>query len=315
MTNREIIIGIDTSNYTTSVALIYEDGELMANIKQPLPVASGECGLRQSDALFAHIKNIPIVMQEVRRHLNGRRPSAIGVSATPRNQSGSYMPVFLAGLAVAEAISATLSVPIYSFSHQCGHIMSALYSSGRMDLVGKSFAAFHVSGGTTELVRVSADIHAFSTELVGGTLDLNAGQAIDRIGVKLGMPFPAGPHMERIAQNYKGKIPRKRISGDGLHINLSGLENMAAKLYEDTGDAAAVAAFTFDYIARALASMADAYIERYGSAPMIFAGGVMSNSIIKGLLAERYDAYFAEPMLSADNAVGIALLARNSYLK
>lgn len=313
MDERKIVIGIDTSNYTTSVALVYTDGELIANIKRPLPVAKGECGLRQSDALFNHIKNLPLVMQEAEKYLLGRRPSAVGVSVTPRNVEGSYMPVFLAGQAAAQSIASALSIPIYSFSHQCGHIMAALYSSGRLDLVGKHFAAFHVSGGTTELVRVSADNSGFKTELVGGTLDLNAGQVIDRIGVRLGLPFPAGPEMERLALGYQGRLPKKKISGDGLHVNLSGLENMADKLFKETNDAAYVAAMVFDYIARALGTMANAYIDTYGAAPIVFAGGVMSNSIIKRSLSEQFDAYFAQPALSSDNAVGIALLARNAF--
>ena len=152
MNDKKIILGIDTSNYTTSVALMYDDGELIANIKKPLPVGEGERGLRQSEAVFAHIKNIPSAMDEVKAFLDGRNPVAVGVSAKPRNLEGSYMPCFLSGVAVAEAISASLGVPIYRFSHQCGHVMAALYSSGSEELMKERFAAFHVSGGTTELL-------------------------------------------------------------------------------------------------------------------------------------------------------------------
>ena len=310
-----VYLGIDTSNYTTSVALIDADGALVANIKRLLPVAEGECGLRQSDALFAHVKNIPIAMDELRPFMEGRELIAIGVSTRPRNVEGSYMPVFLAGVAVAESLSATHGVPVYRFSHQCGHVMAALYSSGRMDLLGKEFAAFHVSGGTTELVRVTPDECGFVTELVGGTLDLNAGQVIDRIGVALGMPFPAGMHLEREAITYSGKIEKKRITGDGLHVNLSGLENMAARMYSDTADKAKVGAFVFDYVARALVSMTDVYKERYGDQPIVYAGGVMSNSIIKSKIKEHHEAFFAEPALSSDNAVGTACLARLAHSK
>ena len=212
MNEREIILGIDTSNYTTSVALMYDDGELIANIKRPLPVKPGERGLRQSDAVFAHVKNIPSAMDEARAYLAGRAVSAVGVSARPRNLEGSYMPCFLSGVAVAEGISSTLGVPIYKFSHQCGHIMAALYSSGKEELMSGRFAAFHVSGGTTELLLVRPDERGFYAEKVGGTRDLNAGQIIDRIGVFLGMPFPAGPYVEQAALAYSGKIPSKKVS-------------------------------------------------------------------------------------------------------
>lgn len=315
MSDRKIILGIDTSNYTTSVGLMYEDGELIANIKRPLPVVAGERGLRQSEAVFAHIKNMPSAMQEAKEYLAGRVPSAIGVSERPRNVDGSYMPCFLSGIAVAEGISASLGVPLYRFSHQCGHIMAALYSAGAKDLMEGRFAAFHVSGGTTELLIVEGDTNGFRAELVGGTKDLNAGQIIDRIGVFLGMPFPAGPHIEKAAIEYEGKIPSKKVSVDGTFANLSGLENMARKIYEDSGDASKTSAFVLEYIGNSIAGMCSNFIEVYGKMPFVFAGGVMCNSIIKSKLNSMFDARFAEPMLSADNAVGIAELARLSYKK
>ncbi len=315
MIDRRIILGIDTSNYTTSVALMYEDGELLANIKRPLPVGEGERGLRQSEAVFAHIKNIPSAMEEAREILNGRAPSAVGVSERPRNLEGSYMPCFLSGVAVAEAVSASLGVPLYRFSHQCGHVMAALYSSGSEELMKEKFAAFHVSGGTTELLLVKGGELGFDTELVGGTKDLNAGQVIDRIGVYLGMPFPAGPHLEHAAIAYSGKIPSKKVSVDGTYANLSGLENMAHKIYDESGDVGKTAAFVFEYISNAIASMCDNLIKTHGDMPFVFAGGVMCNSIIKNKLKSRFDAHFAEPLMSADNAVGIAELTRISFIK
>ena len=315
MSERKIILGIDTSNYTTSVALMYDDGELIANIKRPLAVSEGERGLRQSEAVFSHIKNIPSAMEEAREYLAGRSPSAVGVSARPRNVDGSYMPCFLSGVAVAEGIASSLGAPIYKFSHQCGHIMAALYSSGSEELLKGQFAAFHVSGGTTELLSVRGGELGFDAELVGGTKDLNAGQIIDRIGVFLGMPFPAGPHLERAALEYTGKIPSKKVSVDGTYANLSGLENMAHKLYEQSGDVSETAAFVFEYIGNAIVRMCENYTLEYGEMPFVFAGGVMCNSIIKRKLSERFDARFAEPMMSADNAVGIAELTRLRFLK
>lgn len=315
MNDKKIILGIDTSNYTTSVALMYDDGELIANIKKPLPVGEGERGLRQSEAVFAHIKNIPSAMDEVKAFLDGRNPVAVGVSAKPRNLEGSYMPCFLSGVAVAEAISASLGVPIYRFSHQCGHVMAALYSSGSEELMKERFAAFHVSGGTTELLLVKGGELGFDTELVGGTKDLNAGQVIDRIGVFLGMPFPAGPHLERAALAYSGKIPSKKVSVDGTYANLSGLENMARKIYEESGDTGKTAAFIFEYLGNSIASMCDNLVSEYGNMPFVFAGGVMCNSIIKNKLKDRFDARFAEPPLSADNAVGITELTRLNFIK
>ncbi len=313
--NQSVIIGIDTSNYTTSVAVLDMDGNLICNLRKLLPVGKGECGLRQSDAVFAHLKNIPELMTELRERLAGKTPVAVGVSVTPRNQAGSYMPCFLSGVSVAEGISAALGVPLYRFSHQCGHIMAALYSCGNKEIINGDFAAFHVSGGTTELLKVKLSEGAvgFDAELVGQTLDLNAGQVIDRVGVMLGLGFPCGGALDALAVKFNGKVQKKKPSVKGLDISLSGLENMAKKLYADTSDAAAVAAFVFNYIADAIIAMTDAYIDKYGAMPTVYAGGVMRNTIIRKKLSERFDAYFAEPDMSSDNAVGTAALALRAY--
>ncbi len=311
---KKVFVGIDTSNYTTSLAIVGENGELIANLKRPLTVSSGERGLRQSDALFAHIKNLPSLMGEAREYLGEAAVAAVGVSEKPRRVEGSYMPCFLAGVAAAESFSAALNLPLYRFSHQCGHIMAALYSSGADKCIVGDFAAFHISGGTTELLRVSATDDGFSAECVGGTRDLNAGQVIDRVGVYLGLPFPAGPHLEALASDFKGKPEKKRVSVSGTYANLSGLENLAINLYNRCGEPSGVAAFIFDYLGNAVLEMCRGYINEYGDVPFVFAGGVMCNGIIKSKLKDGLArVYFAQPSMSADNAVGIAVLTMKRH--
>lgn len=315
MSDGRLFLGLDTSNYTTSAALVHEDGTLIANLKRPLPVKEGEVGLRQSDAVFAHVKNLPSLMEELATALSSAQPTAIGVSTRPRNLDGSYMPCFLVGDGVAESLRATLHVPLYRFSHQCGHMMAAIASAGAWSLLDRTFAAFHVSGGTTDVLRVHAsEDGGFVAERVGGAEDLHAGQVIDRVGVYMGLPFPCGAHMERLALSYRGRIYKRKPSVHGLCANLSGLENMAKRLYDETSDAAAVSAFALSYIAETLSALSLAYTEAYGDTPFLYAGGVMSNSIIKRTLGERFTAHFATPALSADNAAGIAYLARRAHL-
>ena len=307
--SRDFIIGVDTSNYTTSVAVISPDGQPIANIKRPLPVAEGACGLRQSDALFAHIKNLPDAMNEAREYIADGRISAVGVSERPRNVEGSYMPCFLAGVATAESIGAATGAKVYRFSHQCGHIMAAVVSSGSTALIGREFAAFHISGGTTELVRVYPAEKGFSAVKIGGTADLNAGQVIDRIGVMLGLPFPCGRHIKELATLNKAKIPGKKISFSNGYVNLSGLENMAKALYAETADKSLVSAFVLDFIRKCIERMSDWYLSEVARTPIVYAGGVMSNKIIRAEIERKYDARFAEPQFSADNAFGVAYLA------
>ena len=312
----ECFIGIDTSNYTTSAAICTKDGEIVANLKLPLPVKAGECGLRQSDAVFAHVKNLPTIMQTLAGELQGMKPVAIGVSEAPRPQEGSYMPCFLSGIAAAESFATAASIPLLRFSHQEGHIMAATYSAGAMHLLNSErFAAFHVSGGTTEVLLATPHARGFDIELFAATADINAGQAIDRIGVMLGLQFPCGKELEKLAEKNEKKVPKSRISVKDGYCNLSGLENMATKLWQESGDAALVAAFTQQFIADTLIAMTRELDARIPSLSIVYAGGVMSNRYLQSRLSERENTYFAEPQFSADNAAGIALLCRKQHLK
>ncbi len=308
-----IFLGIDTSNYTTSLAAVDEVGNVLLNLKRLLPVKEGACGLRQSDALFHHTSALPELLSTLAPMLSSHTVVAVGVSTRPRNVEGSYMPCFLAGVLAATALSTALGVPLFSFSHQCGHLMAALHASGRTDLLSRPFGAFHVSGGTTELLSVRYVQGGFSTEIVGGTRDLNAGQAIDRIGVMMGLSFPAGPAVEALAKENISPLPRRKLSSDGTFVHLSGLENLAGKLYNDTENKSLVAAYTLAFIAESLSAMAEAYLAVRPQEPLLFAGGVMSNGYIKSHIAERFDAAFAAPELSSDNAVGVALLAYHTF--
>ena len=314
--SKACFVGIDTSNYTTSVAVCDRDGEVIANLKAPLPVKEGECGLRQSDAVFAHVKNIPTLMRQLHEVIKGRQVLGVGASARPRSVEGSYMPCFLAGVAAAESFCAALNAPLDLFSHQDGHIMAALYSSGASERIGGApFAAFHVSGGTTEMLYVAPRENNFDVTQIGGTADLNAGQAIDRAGVMMGLRFPCGKEMEALASQFSGTVPTPRVSVKERICNLSGLQNLAEKQYRETGDASAVSAYVFAFIGKTLQRMTEQLDELYPDIPIVYAGGVMSNRALQQRLGKRDHTYFAQPAFSADNAAGIALLCRKQHMQ
>lgn len=313
---KKCFVGFDTSNYTTSAAICDEDGRIVANFKLPLPVKDGERGLRQSDAVFAHTKNLPSIADMLKEALKDYTPIAVGVSSSPRMAEDSYMPCFLCGEVAAHAFAAPLQLPIYTTAHQNGHVMAALYSSGGEEkLMRGRFLAFHVSGGTTEALLVTPDGSDFSLTLVGQTNDINAGQAIDRTGVMMGLKFPCGKELENLAATYDGRLEKKRVCVLDGSCSLSGIENIAQKLYADSGDKAKVAAFVFDFICRTLCEMAEQILQKYGDMPVLFAGGVMSNKLMRAELSARFDAYFAEPEFSADNAAGVALLCRKKAME
>lgn len=322
-------VGFDTSNYTTSAAITVMDEaghpQVVANVKIPLPVSEGALGLRQSDAVFAHVKNLPDAIRQLREVIRERElcVAAVGYSATPRDAEGSYMPCFLSGRVAAEAFSAGADVPIYAFSHQSGHIMAALYSSGALFEEGfhaKPFLAFHVSGGTTEAVISTPRDGGFDVDLVGYGADLHAGQVIDRTGVMMGLSFPCGREMETLATEYmkNGSVKGLKVCvRDGI-CHLSGLENQAADLWRKTSDAGHVSAYVLSFIGKTLRCMTDQIQEKFEvPLPVVYGGGVMSNKLIRPMLTKKapWKCYFAEPAFSADNAAGVSILCAKAYLK
>ena len=303
-----VFLGIDTSNYTTSMAVCDENGVLL-NERKLLEVKEGERGLRQSDAVFAHVNNISEIAERIGKH-NIR---AIGCSSKPRDIEGSYMPCFKVGESVAETLGQIIGVPTFKFSHQMGHVTAAAYSADCMDLLNKEFNAFHVSGGTTEILHCDGTSGKLVIENIGGTLDLNAGQAIDRTGVLLGLKFPCGPALEKMAEFGKLPFPPS-VCVKGLECNLSGLENKVQKLKSENTDANDIALYALKFVEKTLDKLTSNLRKEY-DLPIIFAGGVMSNNMIKKTLSKYKDAYFAEREFSADNAAGIALLTREKFLK
>lgn len=307
-----LVLGIDTSNYTTSAAIFDTDTNSVQQAKKLLPVKTGDCGIRQSDAVFHHTKQLPDIISSL--DFSGRKIDAVSVSSTPRECEGSYMPCFLAGVSVAKSIASVNSIPLYTFSHQQGHIAAAVFGSNSENLFSSPFVAFHVSGGTTEALLVKPDKSSFITaQLIAKTSDLNAGQLVDRIGVMLGLQFPCGIELENLANNFIGDI-KVKPSLKGMDCSLSGFENKITKLYSDTNDKAYVAAYTLKVISETLISMTKAILSHYGNLPLIYAGGVMSNQIIKKDVLKMYDANFAPTQFSADNAVGTAYLGAKKFL-
>ncbi|MBQ9748366.1 MAG: hypothetical protein IJV98_06240 [Clostridia bacterium] len=299
------VLGIDTSNYTTSVA-IAEEGGYRQN-RRILTVGKGECGLRQSNALFLHTVNLPELMDA----LMPMGPiDAVAYSAYPRDVEGSYMPCFLAGQAAAHTAAAALGVPLYRFSHQAGHLMAAVRTCGREEIGGSPFLAFHASGGTTEMLYAAPDdAIGFSAEIIGRTLDLSVGQVIDRVGVMLGLGFPCGGELERLAEKSDMKKPPLRVSVRGADCNLSGAENTARKMLANGAPDADVARFAILFAGRTILAMSEKARETHPTLPIVYAGGVMRNRIIREMLSRSLtNICFADTELSSDNAVGTAYL-------
>lgn len=297
------VLAFDTSNYTTSVAAF--DGAQARNESRLLDVAHGTLGLRQSDALFFHIKRLPELTDRLFSVLPSFVPEAVGASTRPRAVEGSYMPCFLAGATQAQVMSRTLGVPFYAFSHQQGHIAAALFSSGHMELMDTPHLAWHLSGGTTELLHVVPDGRNVRAERIGGTTDISAGQLIDRTGKLLGLDFPAGKQLDALSRTAEGE-KGFRVKVNGLSFSLSGVQNQVEAFHRPDAPQE-TAAFALHSLIGAIVRATQNALRQYPGHTVVFSGGVASNSLLRSACA-ALPAVFCPPQFSTDNALGVAVL-------
>ena len=314
----DVAIGFDTSCYTTSVAVVDVLGNVITSQRKLLPVESGQRGLRQSEAVFAHVRQMPDLMALVGKTLTGFNVCAVAASAKPRDSAESYMPVFLVGLGHAQTLANVLGVSCEQVTHQRGHIAAGEIGNPAMD---ERFFALHLSGGTTELL----DVTQKGIAVLGSSLDLHAGQFVDRIGVALGLGFPAGPQLEQLAltarETVASALPASLANGD-LDCHFSGAETKCRQwIASGALPPASIAAEVFDLLARTVARMLYAAAKQTGVSQALLVGGVTSSSLLRALIPKRLgklgstlDIRFGKPEYSADNAAGVALLGMRRYL-
>jgi N6-L-threonylcarbamoyladenine synthase len=302
-------LGFDTSNYTTSAAVF--GGGAAENRGKLLTVPEGALGLRQSDALFQHVKRLHLMVEQLRADGAVGEIAAVGASTKPREVEGSYMPCFLVGEGEGRALAAALGVPFYPCSHQQGHIAAAAWSAGREALLDKPHLAWHLSGGTTELLKVVPEGHTVRAEAVGGTSDIAAGQLIDRTGVLLGLPFPAGKALDALYGQADAGLGF-HVKLKDLTFSLSGMENKVKELLERGEKPANIARFVIDTITGVILRATEQAQKRWPGLPVLCSGGVASNRQIRAAMECACGAVFAQPQYSTDNALGVAILTHRA---
>ena len=302
-------LGFDTSNYTTSAAVF--GGGTAENRGRLLTVPEGALGLRQSDALFQHVKRLHLMVEQLRQEGALDQIAAVGASTRPREVEGSYMPCFLVGEGEGRALAAALGVPFCPCSHQQGHVAAAAWSAGREDLLDKPHLAWHLSGGTTELLRVEPEGHTVRAEVVGGTSDIAAGQLVDRAGVLLGLPFPAGKALDALYPEADD-TSFFRVKLNGLTFSLSGMENKVKELAEKGEKPANIARFTIDTILNVLVRATREAQKKWPGLPVLCSGGVASNRQIRAAMERECGSVFAQPQYATDNALGVAILTHRA---
>ena len=299
------VIGFDTSNYTTSIACF--DGQSGMNFSKLLPVKMGELGLRQSYAVFQHTRSLPELSGRLFSNAEIDSVTAIGVSTRPRAVEGSYMPCFTVGYSHAKMLADALHVPLVECSHQQGHVAASVWSAGRMDLLDTPHLAWHLSGGTTELLLVEPNCKNVICTKIGGTTDISAGQLIDRTGQMLELPFPSGKHLDALSKQAVNKDVFK-VKCPMFEFSLSGVQNKVQQYYDSCENKDETAAYALRCVAFAVKKATENAMQEYSGLPVVFSGGVASNSLLRHALQDL-DPVFCEPQYSTDNAMGVAILA------
>ena len=258
-----MFLGIDTSCYTTSLALIETGGKLLKDCRRLLFVKEGDLGISQSQGFFIHNAQLPELFHDLCQGVDKNKIKAVTVSGKPRPQEGSYMPVFRAGFNMAQVISTALNIPLYTTTHQEGHLAAALWSLKKYYTVDSEFLALHISGGTSELLRAKKADGGFDIDILSSS-DLAAGQYIDRVGVALGLPFPSGPHLEELALKNKESSFKLPVAVRGLEFSFSGPESAAMRLINRDMDKEELARAVFISIGEALAKAINNAIKEAG---------------------------------------------------
>lgn len=307
----EYVLGIDTSAYTTSIALVdANNNKIVADKRKVLLVPFGQKGLRQQDAVFQHLKNFHELYGEIETDFKNIK--TVAVSSRPRNIDGSYMPVFTVGQNYGKIIAKTLDCSYIEYSHQENHIAASLFNGYKS--INDKILAIHMSGGTTEFLSVKKAHKGYSSEILGGTKDITFGQLIDRIGTMMEFPFPCGIHMEEYLENKKTDVIIKTPAiRKEPFINLSGMENYYGNLYTQKNYSKQdIIISLFNYVAQCILTIIEQIKHKFDFENIIIAGGVASNSTIRNLILENlnheYNIILPERENSSDNAVGTAFL-------
>lgn len=298
---KELYLGIDTSNYTTSVALTDSEGNILADERTMLNVKDGELGLRQSDALFQHWNNLPELIDAALKGRGGRIV-AVCASSRPRPVEGSYMPVFTAGMNAARIIASATGAKLLFCSHQEGHLEAA--ARGTALERDKPFIFAHLSGGTLELVLVRGKFH----EVIFATKDLSYGQLLDRFGLALGFAFPAGAGIDELALKYspKGlKNPLCRVFVRDAGLNLSGLETQLKSAINER-PSEELSFFLMERISESFIEICEDAKQSSGAEQVLVSGGVARSEFLRQR-CEQKGYIFGDKRLCSDNAVGVAI--------
>jgi N6-L-threonylcarbamoyladenine synthase len=300
--NPLLILGIETSCDDTGVAL-YDSraGKLVAHaVHTQASMHQAYGGVVPELASRDHIRRLVPLTRQV---LDGHRIDGIGYTEGP-----GLAGALLVGASFAHALALSLGVPALGIHHLEGHLLSPLLSANRPDF---PFVALLVSGGHTQLMRVDG-VGRYA--LLGDTQDDAAGEAFDKTAQLLGLGYPGGPALSKLAEAGKPgryRLPRPMLAS-GLDFSFSGLKTAVLTLVRNENpDHADLARAFVDAIVEVLVAKSARALETTGLTRLVVAGGVGANRQLRAALnAEAgrrgFDVFYPEPELCTDNGAMIA---------
>lgn len=318
---RCLTLALETSCDETSAAVVADGRVVLSNIiSSQIPVHQKFGGVVPEIASRKHIENVMAVVDEAL--------SVAGVGLTDISAIGvTYGPglvgALLVGVSVAKALAFAADLPLVGVNHLEGHIFANFLSHAALQ---PPFIALVVSGGHTSLIQVK-DYHSF--ELLGQTRDDAAGEAFDKIARVLKLPYPGGPHIDRLAQQGNPAaiaFPRALTGQKNFEFSFSGLKSAVINYIhnaEQRGEQIPQA----DLAASFQAAVVDVLVDKTMHAvrqcqvsQVVVAGGVAANSGLKTALHEACGAaglalYYPDLILCTDNAAMIACRAYYQYLQ
>ena len=309
-----IILGIESSCDETSVAVVKNGREVLSNvINTQISIHELYGGVVPEIASRNHVENISPVMKEALKEANIKIDDVDGIACT---YGPGLVGALLVGVSYAKALSYAANKPLIGVNHIQGHIAANYITYKELK---PPFLTLLISGGNTQLVLVK-DYTEF--EILGKTRDDAVGEAFDKIARVIGLGYPGGPKMDKLAQEGTPNIVLPKVHIDGLDFSFSGLKTAIINLHHKTPDinkADLAASFEKD-VAEILLENTKKAVNETNINKIALAGGVSANSYIRKAFKEleekeNIEIYYPELKLCTDNAAMIASAGYYNYLK
>ncbi|MGD7045880.1 tRNA (adenosine(37)-N6)-threonylcarbamoyltransferase complex transferase subunit TsaD [Jeotgalibacillus proteolyticus] len=318
MTNQTLILGIETSCDETAASVVRGGTEILSNVvSSQIESHKRFGGVVPEIASRHHVEQVTIVVEEA---LSQAELSIEDIDAIAVTEGPGLVGALLIGVNAAKAIAFAHAKPLIGVHHIAGHI----YANRLCKEMTFPLVSLVVSGGHTELVLMKE--HG-SYEVIGETRDDAAGEAYDKVARTLGLPYPGGPHIDRLAQEGKPviKLPRAWLEEGSFDFSFSGLKSSVINTLhnaEQRGeqlDAKDLAASFQESVIDVLVTKTERAVSQFGAKQLLIAGGVAANKGLRDRLNEtfndRADIELVIPPLSlcTDNAAMIAAAGTISY--